>query len=364
MSTNPNNIYCVIMAGGIGSRFWPLSRAERPKQFIDILGTGKSLLVQTFERMAQICPEQNIFVVTSEQHGGIVREQLPQLEPNRVLLEPMRRNTAPCIAYATQRIRAIDPQAVMVVAPSDHLILNEAIFAESMRTTVRFAAQNNALLTLGIKPSRPETGYGYIQMGAPVADGKALFRVKTFTEKPNIDMARVFLDSGEFLWNSGIFVWSVEAISQALDKHLPEVSGLFEQAASAMGTPCEAEAIARIYPECRNISIDYGIMEKADNVLVMSTDFGWSDLGTWGALHGLLAHDAHGNAVSTQQAMLYDSSNLMLNQTNPNKLVVVQGLDGYIVVDTDDVLLICRQQDEQRIKDFVNDVTVSSPSFS
>ena len=362
MSIN-HNIYSLIMAGGIGSRFWPLSRAKRPKQFIDILGTGKSLLVQTFERMAQICPEQNIFVITSTQHANLVREQLPQLPPDRVLLEPMRRNTASCIAYAMQRIRAIDPKAIMVVAPSDHLILNEGLFADAIHTTAQYAAHHDALLTLGIKPSRPETGYGYIQMGSP-AEGNALFNVKTFTEKPNAELAQVFLDSGEFLWNSGIFVWSVESIAKAMAQHLPEVNALFEQAAPSMGTPQEAEAIARIYPECRNISIDYGIMEKADNVLVMSSSFGWSDLGTWGALHGHLPHDEHGNATSAQRSMLYESSNLMLTQSNPDKLVVVQGLDGYIVVDTDNVLLICRRHDEQRIKDFVNDVTMSSPSFS
>ena len=351
MSTNPNNIYCVIMAGGIGSRFWPLSRAERPKQFIDILGTGKSLLVQTFERMAQICPEQNIFVVTSEQHGGIVREQLPQLEPNRVLLEPMRRNTAPCIAYATQRIRAIDPQAVMVVAPSDHLILNEAIFAESMRTTVRFAAQNNALLTLGIKPSRPETGYGYIQMGAPVADGKALFRVKTFTEKPNIDMARVFLDSGEFLWNSGIFVWSVATIINAFRVYQPTMNKGFERLLKKMDTPEEKAAIDALYGDCENISVDYAIMEKAEEVFVRPADVGWSDLGTWGSLLTHLQRDGHGNAIVGKDIAVFDTQNCIIH-TAGNQKVVVQGLDGYIVAEKDGVLMVCKLSEERRISLF------------
>lgn len=362
--TPKSDIYCVIMAGGIGSRFWPLSRAQRPKQFIDILGTGKSLLAQTFERMSRICPVANIFVVANAQHSDLVHEQIPQIAPNHVLLEPMRRNTAPCIAYATHRIKAENPNAVVVVAPSDHLILNEELFANTVAQAIDFAANNDALLTLGIKPSRPETGYGYIQLGAAMDGHNNLFRVKTFTEKPDLDLARVFLDSGEFYWNSGIFVWSVSSIVRTFAQHLPEVNDAFEAKSHAYATPNERDEIAHIYPECRNISIDYGIMEKADNVFVIGANFGWSDLGTWGALYGHMPLDADNNAVGSKRAMLYESSGLMLNVSDPNKLVVAQGLEDYIVIDTRDVLLICRRQDEQRIRDFVNDISTSAPEYS
>lgn len=362
--TQNTNIYCVIMAGGIGSRFWPLSRAQRPKQFLDILGTGKSLLTLTFERMVQVCPANNIFVVTNTQHADLVHEQLPNMAADHVLLEPMRRNTAPCIAYAIHRIKAENPNAVVIVAPSDHLILNEQLFADTLKQAIDFAKDNDALLTLGIRPTRPETGYGYIQLGESVTGNNGLYRVKTFTEKPDLDMAKVFFESCEFYWNSGIFVWSVTSIHRAFAQHLPEVADLFESIQASFGTDGEREAITGIYPECRNISIDYGIMEKADNVFVIGASFGWSDLGSWGALHDHLQLDDSGNAVAAQHAMLYESSNLMLNQTNPNKLVVAQGLQDYIVIDTDDVLLICRREDEQRIKDFVNDISINNPKFS
>lgn len=343
------------MAGGIGSRFWPLSRASHPKQFIDILGTGKSLLQQTFDRMVKVCPAENIYVVTSSAYQNLVLEQLPQINADQVLLEPMRRNTAPCIAYATYKIQQRNPNAIAIVAPSDHLILNEEKFGETLVGAIEFASANDALLTLGIKPSRPETGYGYIQIDKPVKGFSGLHKVKTFTEKPNLELAKVFMESGEFFWNSGLFVWKLSAISQAFEKHLPEISALFKEATISFGTPNENSTIEKTYSECRNVSIDYGVMEKAENVYVVCSEFGWSDLGTWGSLYTHLPLNKDGNTESSKNVMYYQTRNSLVSASS-NKLVVIQGLDDYIVVDTNDVLLICRKQDEQQIKNFVNDI--------
>ncbi|HDP75296.1 MAG TPA: mannose-1-phosphate guanylyltransferase [Bacteroidales bacterium] len=357
------NLYCIIMAGGIGSRFWPLSRVDKPKQFIDILGTGKSLLQQTFDRMSRVCPHENILIVTSSAYSSLVNEQIPNLLPGQVLLEPLRRNTAPCIAYATYKIKQKNPDAIAIVAPSDHLILNEDIFLDTILKAAEFASNSNALITLGIRPSRPETGYGYIQVGKPVKEITSLFRVKTFTEKPNLELAQKFLESGEFFWNSGLFIWSIASISEALESHLPEVNSLFKELLPVYGTGKETEAIATAYSECRNISIDYGVMEKADNVYVFCSEFGWSDLGTWGSLYTHLPHDPHGNAAIAQQLMLYQTSNSIFNIPK-TKLAVIQGLDDYIVVDTKDVLLICKKQDEHQIRNFVNDVLMNKKDFA
>jgi mannose-1-phosphate guanylyltransferase len=343
------------MAGGIGSRFWPLSRTSRPKQFIDILGTGKPLLQQTFERMEKICPAENILIVTSTIYRDLVLEQLPKVTSEQILLEPMRRNTAPCIAYATYKIQQANPNAIAIVAPSDHLILNEDKFVETILNAVEFAEKNDALLTLGIKPSRPETGYGYIQIDKPVKGYSGLHKVKTFTEKPNLELAKVFMDSGEFFWNSGLFVWSLSSISNAFDEHLPEISTLFKDASSSFGSHVENKIIEKTYSECRNISIDYGIMEKADNVYVVCSEFGWSDLGTWGSLYTHVPKSSKGNAALSKNVKFYNTENTIVSSSN-NKLVVVQGLSDYIVVDTSDVLLICKMQDEQQIKNFVNDI--------
>lgn len=358
-----DDLYCVIMAGGIGSRFWPLSRSARPKQFIDILGTGRSLIQLTFSRISTICPVKNIFVVTSLSYRDLVYEQLPEVLPEHVLLEPMRRNTAPCIAYASYAIKALNPNAVVMVTPSDHLIEDEAKFLSAATSAINFAASHNALLTLGMKPSRAETGYGYIQVGTPVEGCDNLFNVKTFTEKPNAELAQVFLKSGEFFWNSGIFVWHVSSIIKALEQYLPEINSLFSEIAGAMQTPAESEAIERVYSVCRNISIDYGVMEKAENVFVVCAEFGWSDLGTWGSLYSHVPQDVTQNAVLAKHSLLYDTHKLML-RAPADKLVLVQGLDDYIVVDTDDVLLICKKSDEQKIKDFVNDVQMLHKEFS
>ncbi len=358
-----NNLYCIIMAGGIGSRFWPLSRTDKPKQFIDILGTGKSLLQQTFDRMSRICPRENILIVTSSAYNDLVYEQIPNLRPHQVLLEPIRRNTAPCIAYATYKIKKQNPNAVAIVAPSDHLIFNEDIFVDTIKKAAEFASNNNTLITLGINPSRPETGYGYIQIGKPVSKVPSLFKVKTFTEKPNLEMAKKFIESGEFYWNSGLFIWSLTSIEAAIENHLPEVSSIFKELLPAYGTDKETELIATAYSECRNISIDYGVMEKADNVYVFCSEFGWSDLGTWGSLYTQLPHDQNGNTAIAKQLMLYQTSNSIFNIPK-NKLAVIQGLDDFIVVDTADVLLICKKQDEQQIKNFVNDVLINKKEFA
>lgn len=350
------DIYCIIMAGGIGSRFWPLSRTSKPKQFIDILGTGKTLLQQTFSRMNRICPAENIVIVTSHIYRSIVLEQLPEISETQVILEPMRRNTAPCISFANYKIKQKNPNAIVVVAPSDHLILNEDKFVETINSAVVFAAKNDALLTLGIKPSRPETGYGYIQVGSsPDKHIPNLKKVKTFTEKPNVEIAKVFVDSGEFFWNSGLFIWSLSSIMKAFEKHLPEVDGLFKDAFVKFSSPDEPKAVELAYSECRNISIDYGVMEKADNVFVICSEFGWSDLGTWGSLYTHSNKDKSNNAVNGGNVMIYDSKNTLVNVPD-KKLIVLQGLEDYIVVESDDILLICRMKDEQEIKKFVSDV--------
>ncbi len=350
--------YCVIMAGGIGSRFWPLSRTRKPKQFLDILGTGRSLLQQTFDRFAQILPAENIYIVSNEEYGEIILNQLPGIRKDQVLLEPMRRNTAPCIAYANYKIREIEPDANIVVAPSDHLILKEQDFLNVVRKGLDFVASNDALLTLGIQPSRPETGYGYIQINGQkdsIIVNESLRKVKTFTEKPDLKMATVFLESGDFYWNSGIFFWSMKAITKAFETYLSEVDSLFREGVGIYNTEEEHNFIAKTYPKCKNISIDYGVMEKAENVYVLCADFGWSDLGTWGSLYDMSEKDKNANAVQGKSVFCYDSTRCLINLPN-DKLAVIQGLEDFIVVDSDNILLICKKEDEQKIKQYVNDV--------
>lgn len=352
-----NNTYCVIMAGGIGSRFWPLSRKTMPKQFLDILGTGRTFLQQTFDRFSKIVPKENFYVVTSVDYKNLVKEQLPELRCDQILSEPLRRNTAPCIAYAANKIKTLNPGARLIVAPSDHLILKEEEFLKQIRNGLQFVSENNALLTLGIKPSRPETGYGYIQVGdqASFDELTNLFQVKTFTEKPDLKMAEIFLESGEFFWNSGIFLWSLPSILEAFDKYLPEVALLFSQGEHLYNSPDKTAFINKIYSECMGISIDYGIMEKSDNVFVLTADFGWSDLGTWGSLYENKDKDEHGNVISGANILTYDTRNCIVNLPD-EKIAVLQGLDGYIVVESNNTLLVCRREDEQQIRQFVSDV--------
>lgn len=348
--------YCVIMAGGIGSRFWPMSRTAYPKQFLDFLGLGRTLLQQTFDRFLAVCPPERILVVTNDRYAPIVREQLPQLAEWQVLCEPSRRNTAPCVAYAAHVIAARDPEASMIVAPSDHLVMDVGGFHETIRIALDEAVRGEHLVTLGIMPNRPDTGYGYIQFTA--SDGRMhprVKRVRTFTEKPDHDTAVRFLESGDFLWNAGIFIWSIPAIQRAFRRHLPAMDTAFRARATDWGTERERGAIDDIYAACENISIDYGIMEKADNVLTVVSDFGWSDLGTWGSLYTHLSKDGTGNAVVGGEARLYDCARNMIH-VHDGRTLVLQGLEDVIVVSTPETLLVCRKQDEQRIRQFVNDL--------
>ncbi len=345
--------YCVIMSGGVGSRFWPFSKEGKPKQFLDFFGTGRSLLQSTFDRFKQIVPVENIYIVTNDAYAGMTKQQLPELKDSQLLLEPIRRNTAPAIAYASFRINAIDPDANIVVAPSDHLIVNTDEFVADIEKGLDFVEKNKVLLTLGIKPSRPETGYGYIQVSEEVTGG--IHKVKAFTEKPNLELARKFVDSGEFVWNSGIFLWNVRTIMDAFRKYLPDINQKFSEGKDLFNTPKEKKFIDASFPFCPNISIDYGILEKADNVYVNISNFGWSDLGTWGALHEVSGKDSEGNA-SLHCRTLFVESNDNVVAMSEDKLVVLQGLDGYIVAESDNVLMICKKSEEQRIKHFVTDV--------
>ncbi|MEN8118373.1 MAG: mannose-1-phosphate guanylyltransferase [Bacteroidota bacterium] len=354
-----NNNYCVIMAGGVGSRFWPLSRTAKPKQFLDILGTGRTFLQQTFDRFSKLVPAENFLVVTSVKYKDLVLEQLPELKEEQVLSEPLRRNTAPCLAYAAYKINSKDPDANLIVTPSDHLILKEDEFIQQAKNGIEFAEQNDALLTLGLKPNRPETGYGYIQVKKKkeFKNLDNLYKVKTFTEKPDMEMAKIFVGSGEFYWNSGIFIWSLPTILKALEEHLEDLSGLFKKGQKLLNTSSEGPFIKKTYSECQSISIDYGIMEKAKNVCVLTADFGWSDFGTWGSLYENSRRDQDGNVISGDNIMIYDSKNCIVDISD-EKVAVLQGLDGYIVAESNDTLMICRKEDEQQIKKFVTDVRI------
>lgn len=349
--------YCVIMAGGVGARFWPMSRTDHPKQFIDILGTGETLIQRTFKRFVKICPAENIYIVTNEIYKELVQKQIPEIPENNIVLEPAMRNTAPCIVYANYKINAVNPDAKIVVAPSDHLILNEDVFLDNILKALEAASDNDWLVTLGIKPTRPDTGYGYIQYDDQEKYDKnpKISKVKTFTEKPDSELAVKFLESGDFLWNAGIFIWSLKSIMKAFDEHLDDVNDLFSDGIGKYNTSEEKAFIDEIYASCRKISIDYGIMEKASNVYVQAADFGWSDLGTWGSLYDVVEKDDNKNAVAGNKMMLYDTKNCIINMPK-NKLVVLQGLDDYIVVEEDNALLVCKKSDEQQIREFVNDI--------
>ena len=348
------------MAGGVGSRFWPMSRTNYPKQFLDVLGTGKTLLQQTFDRFLKLCPIEHIYIVTNADYKHLVETQLPGLPVENILLEPSRKNTAPCIAYASYKIAQKCPDAVTVVAPSDHLILNETGFVNAIQSCFEKASTENCLMTLGITPTRPDTGYGYIQFMEVNANEQdpLIRRVKTFTEKPDLEMAISLLESGDFLWNSGIFIWSVPAILKAFKDYAPALSKLFEDGLPYFVEGKEEEAIKLIYNSCKNISIDYAVMEKAENVFVRIADIGWSDLGTWGSLYDHVKKDEAGNAVVGKNVMIYDSTNCIVNVPK-DKLVVLQGLNDYIVVESDGILLVCKKSDEQQIRVFVNDVKVT-----
>lgn len=350
----PDHRWCVIMCGGVGSRFWPYSRADHPKQFIDFMGLGRSLLQMSYDRAAQFVDPRRILVVTNAAYRDMVRQQLPLIEPANILCEPARRNTAPCIAWAAHHIAATDPGAVMLVTPSDHLITRETIFNDCISRAFGFADSGNVLLTLGIRPTRPETGYGYIQTGVPTGIDN-FYKVKTFTEKPDRELAQVFIDTGEFYWNAGIFVWRADSIISALAEHAPDINAIFENGRQIMGTADEQEHINSEFASCPAISIDYAVMEKADNVYVERVDFGWSDLGTWGSLYDNSPRDRDANVTQNCRVMAYDSRDNIF-AVKDDKLVVVDSLNGCIVADTGDVLLICPKDREQHIRRMVNDV--------
>ena len=344
------NLYVVLMAGGVGVRFWPYSRNSKPKQFLDVLGTGKTLLQSTLDRFLPICPVENIYVVTHEEHANLVRQQLPQLNDDQILAEPMRKNTAACIVYASTKIAQRNKEAIIVVTPSDHLILMENEFRDIILKASDQAKSQDKLITLGIQPSRPETGYGYIQYHAEKSFAK---KVKTFTEKPELSLAKKFLESGDFVWNSGIFIWGVQAILKATQQYLPEMSEVFEEAKTKFGTPEEKEAVLSAYSQCKNISIDYGIMEKATNVYMCLGNFTWSDLGSWGSIHDISAKDENNNVINAN-ALTYDVRNCII-KGSPDKLIVAQGLNGYLIGEFGNVVIVCEKDKEEQFRRFVND---------
>ncbi len=348
------------MAGGIGSRFWPMSRTAHPKQFMDILGTGQTLLQQTYNRFLRLCPKENIYIVTNDLYVDLVKEQLNGIKGENILSEPARKNTAPCVAYACYKIAQLNPNALTVIAPSDHLIAKEDTFVKAIKSCFKKAAKEDCLVTLGIRPSRPDTGYGYIQfVESEIREhDNRIKKVKTFTEKPDLEMAKFFLKSGDFLWNSGIFVWSVKSVINAFEKYSPDLDVIFKEGNQVYNTKEEHDFISKAYTNCKNISIDYAIMEKATNVYVRASVIGWSDLGTWGSLYEHVKQDKNDNAVVGKNVMLYDSKNCIVNVPK-DKLVIMQGLEDYIVVESDGILLICKKEDEQQIRTFVNDVKVA-----
>jgi len=345
--------HVVIMAGGVGSRFWPMSTEDRPKQFIDVLGVGRSLIQLTYDRFKDVCDAENVWVVTSAQYKDIIHEQLPDIPMGNILCEPCRRNTAPCIAYVSHRINAKDKNANIAVTPSDAVVMNVMEFRRVITAALNFVAESDGIVTLGMKPTRPETGYGYIQadLASRSMRNKEIFQVEQFREKPDLDTAKEYISHNNYFWNAGIFIWNVKTIINAFRMYQPVLNRIFESISDVYGTDKEQEVINERYAECENISVDYAIMEKAEEIYVMPADFGWSDLGTWGSLQTLSKRDANGNSIISDNVKTYDSSNCIIN-VEGNKQTVVQGLDGYIVAQRDGRLLICKLSEEQRIKEF------------
>ena len=351
MTDKRNHI--VIMAGGIGSRFWPMSTTECPKQFIDVLGVGRSLLQLTYDRFQGICLPENIWIVTNKKYLELCREKLPDVHTENILLEPCRRNTAPCIAYVSWRIKSKNPKANVVVTPSDHIVTDTVEFQRVITSCLKFTGETDAIVTLGMKPNRPETGYGYIQADLSVSSprNKEIFRVDSFREKPDIETAKKYIQQNNFFWNAGVFIWNVSTIVNAFRVYQPAISKVFEGMEHIYGTPEEQENIDKCYPECENISVDYAIMEKAEEIFVCPANFGWSDLGTWGSLVEQSKKDLYGNSLIGNDIRLYDSHNCIVHTMN-EKQVIIQGLDGYIIAENDNRLLICKLSEEQRIKQF------------
>lgn len=350
------NNYVLIMAGGVGSRFWPKSRNHFPKQFLDILGTGKSLLQITYNRFLKICPADHIFIVTNSQYNDIILDQLKGISPDQLICEPSRNNTAPCIAYASFKLAALNPDANLIVAPSDHFILFEDIFIERLLFALAYTNKHEALVTLGISPVRPDTGYGYIQYGKETEEG--IYKVEQFREKPSLQKAQEYLSDGNYLWNAGIFIWKASAIINALKKYTPDIYHLFESGSAYYNTPEEQAFIDENYSRSPNISIDYAIMEQADNIYTIPANFGWSDLGTWASLHETADKDSENNVIAARQINLKDTQNSIIH-INTNKLAVIRGLDNFIVVDDGNALLIYPKDQEQEIKEVVKQMSES-----
>ncbi len=347
--------YCVVMCGGVGSRFWPFSRTDMPKQFLDFFGTGRSLLQLTVDRIKPLVDASHIILVTNKAYEGIIREQLPEVAPSNILLEPARRNTAPCICWAARHIAALDPEASMVILPSDHLVLKEDVFRAALSEGFEFVESGNRLLTMGINPTSPQTGYGYIQRGRAVDGQENIYKVKTFTEKPNREMAETFIATGEFSWNAGVFMWTAKSILSAFAKFDEETLRVFDGGDEYFGTPRESEFIGKVFSTAPSISIDYSVMEKADNVYVKCCDPGWSDLGTWKALYDTAPHNQSGNVTQNAKVLTYDCKNSII-ASQSDKIIVAAGLEDYIVADTEHALLIYPIKDEQKIRNVVNDV--------
>ncbi len=354
MTNNHNHI--VIMAGGVGSRIWPMSVENKPKQFIDVLGVGRSLLQLTYDRFKGLCPNENVWIVTNKKYDAWIKEQLPEVPAENILLEPCRRNTAPCIAYVSWHIKAKDPKANLVITPSDHIVMDTAEFRRVITQCLKFTSETDAILTLGMKPNRPETAYGYIQadLSSSSPRNKEIFRIDTFREKPDLQTAQKYIQQNNFFWNAGIFIWSVSTIVNAFRIYSPAISKIFENMLSIYGTDKEQEMIDLHYPECENISVDYAIMEKAEEIFVCPANFGWSDLGSWSSLYMHTRHDLYGNSLIGPDINVYDTHNCMIHTTQEKK-VVVQGLDDYIVAEKDNLLLICKISEEQRIRQFSGD---------
>ena len=360
---NKNNCYCVIMAGGAGTRFWPVSRVARPKQFLDVADTGKTFIRHTYDRMAKVLPKDNILIVTAAKYRDLVMEQIPELESQNLLLEPYSRNTAPSAAYATYTLLKRNPDARFVVMPSDYIIENEDLFVQTIQDAFDYVEKNDYLVTLGVIPTRPETNYGYAQVcgGREALLKKEPVKVKTFTEKPNKELAQVFLATGEFLWDAGIFVWRAQTIRQEMEKHLPQVTGMFKGWEDAIGTSHESEFITKAFSDCMNVSLAYGVMEKTDMAWVYPVQFDWQDVGTWESLYNYMTdRDGKGNATSAEKVLMDDTQDTLVISQEKKKLVAVKGLEDYIVIDTDDVLLIC-PKDDRKFKEFISQIAM--PEF-
>lgn len=356
---NKNNCYCVIMAGGSGTRFWPFSRASKPKQFLDVADKGRTFIRQTYDRFLKIIPQENILIVTADKYRDLVLEQIPELDTANLLLEPYARNTAPCIAYATYKLLQRNPEATMVVSPSDHIIEDEETFTRTINYVLEYVGSHDVLMTLGVVPTRPDTNYGYVQAcgGRDAFSRNEPVEVKTFTEKPDKELAKVFMSTGEFFWNSGIFLWKAKTIREEMEKHLPEVTGLFEGWEKAIGTAVEGEFATRAYTDSLNISIDYGVMEKTDRAWVYPAKFDWQDIGTWESLYNYMPTDHNGNSIIAGKTLVESCSNTMVVTPDKKKLIAIKGLEDFMVIDTEDALVIC-PKDDRKFKEFISGIAM------